>query len=136
MTTITAKTMTTVATMTDPTPATTRRTRRRHAAPQRSMPTQTSKILVAGASATALLSMVTAMGWQSGTSDAGTSDPTAVSSSLPIPTGTVPPVLGTVSAGSRQPAAVVPVVVVPVAQHAVQAVSTQRASNVLTKSSG
>jgi hypothetical protein len=43
---------------------------------KRAMPARTSKIFTAGASATALFSMVAAMGWQSGAGAATTPDPT------------------------------------------------------------
>ncbi|MGZ4722738.1 MAG: hypothetical protein ACXV8L_00850 [Ilumatobacteraceae bacterium] len=57
---------------------------------KRAMPARTSKIITAGASATALLSMVAGMGWQSGTSSANSA---VVPSGLPDTTPTLAPVL-------------------------------------------
>jgi hypothetical protein len=57
---------------------------------KRAMPARTSKIITAGASATALFSMVAGMGWQSGTSSANGVTPTVA---LPDTTPTLAPVL-------------------------------------------
>jgi hypothetical protein len=93
---------------------------------KRAMPARTSKIITAGASATALFSMVAAMGWQSGTGSASsassadqTSDTTLTAAQvLPVapPTTSVaaaavlPPVVTV-----RLPAATVPTATVPTA---------------------
>ena len=77
---------------------------------KRAMPARTSKIITAGASATALLSMVAGMGWQSGTSSANSAAPPA---ELPDTTPTLAPVLPVAQppVSSAAPGSVLPPVV-------------------------
>lgn len=77
---------------------------------KRAMPARTSKIITAGASATALFSMVAGMGWQSGTSSANSATPPA---ELPDTTPALTPVLPVAqpATSSAAPGAVLPPVV-------------------------
>ncbi|MGZ4806973.1 MAG: hypothetical protein ACXV5U_11360, partial [Ilumatobacteraceae bacterium] len=75
---------------------------------KRAMPARTSKIITAGASATALLSMVAGMGWQSGTSSANSGTP---ASGAPDTTPTLAPVLPVAQPSSAAPGSVLPPVV-------------------------
>jgi hypothetical protein len=132
---------------------------------KRQKPAHSAKIIVAGASATALLSMVAAMGFQSGTSSAnsGTApvDSTGVSDTpatgpgftLPLPTvatatPTTPAVQPTLAPSIVAPVTVAPTVpptaapvvtqapvVIPVAVPATPTVKKHR-SHTITKSSG
>jgi len=136
-------------------PAPTRTTPAKRA--KRTKPAQTSKIITAGASATALFGMVAAMGWQAGTG-AATSSPPVTAQSVPagpavvdipvvavtVPTIAVPTTVVPATPVVTLPAATVPVatpapvvvpVVVPVAKPVVKQVSNKRASNTVTKSS-
>ena len=139
--------------------------RRSAAAPRpqrrkRAAPARTSKIFAAGASATALLSMVAAMGWQSGTGSANSAEPAvpvaettpAMSVIVPVaptttsvvaPVSVAPPV-------TTPPAVTVAVVLAPVATPApvvvpravavvklpVQKATKKLKSNTTTKQSG
>jgi hypothetical protein len=92
---------------------------------KRAMPARTSKIITAGASATALFSMVAAMGWQSGTGSASSANASAQIPDTTPATAQVLPVAPptTVAAPSllppvvtvRPPAAIVPTATVPTA---------------------
>ncbi len=75
---------------------------------KRAMPARTSKIITAGASATALFSMVAGMGWQSGTSSANSATP---ASEVPDTTPTLAPVLPVAQPSSAAPGSVLPPVV-------------------------
>jgi hypothetical protein len=155
---MTTTTITTVATMTtiDPLLAPAQQledspTRRRG---RRARPAHSTKILVAGASATALLGMVAAMGWQSRTtaaSGAGMAPtvtdsvltPVAISPVVSAATPTVPPVVAMpANPPANVPATAAPVVtqapiVIPVAVPApAQSTGSTRAAHTTTKSSG
>ena len=92
---------------------------------KRAMPARTSKIITAGASATALFSMVAAMGWQSGIGSATSANPPAqlpdttptVAQVVPVdpPTTVVAPSLLPPVVTARPPAAIVPTATVPTA---------------------
>jgi hypothetical protein len=77
---------------------------------KRAKPARTSKIFTAGASATALFSMVAAMGWQSGTSSANSADATLPIDTTP-PVALVVPVAPPTTAAGPAPVSVAPVVV-------------------------
>lgn len=99
---------------------------------KRTRPANTSKILAAGLSTTALFGLVTAMGWPSGAGSAPTTSAAMVEPA-------VAPLVPVAPAARGVPATAAPVVVpivipvaVPVARPAAQAA----ASNTTTKSSG
>lgn len=77
---------------------------------KRAKPARTSKIFTAGASATALFSMVAAMGWQSGTTSANSADATLPIDTTP-PVALVVPVAPPTTAAGPAPVSVAPVVV-------------------------
>jgi hypothetical protein len=98
----------------------------RQAKRERAMPARTAKILTAGASATALFSMVAAMGWQSGTGSASSANsPAQLPDTTPAAAQVVPveSPITSVAAPSllppvvtvRPPAATVPTATVPTA---------------------
>ncbi|MDP9463550.1 MAG: hypothetical protein M3P52_02905 [Actinomycetota bacterium] len=133
--------------MTDPLPPSTadRLAALRQPAEKRRKPAHTSKILTAGLSTTALLGLVTAMGWQTGSAQTTTLPEPAIQSATPVapvvpvvPVVPVMPALATVpttAAPVAVPAPVVIPVAVPVAQVPVQ-ISGGAASNTTTKASG
>ena len=86
---------------------------------KRAAPARTSKIFTAGASATALFSMVAAMGWQSGTASGKSSDVVIPVAETPTTINVVVPVAPTTTSvvspvSVPPPVATVPVVAVPV----------------------
>lgn len=97
----------------------------RPAPPKRRKPAHTSKIMTAGISTTALLGLVTAMGWPTGTSNAQNTAQTVPGTGAITPTAVqVAPVAAVAVALPAATAATVPVVVdttVPAAPATVQA---------------
>ncbi len=146
--------------MTDPLPPSTaeRLAALRQPAQKRRQPAHTSKILTAGISTTALLGLVTAMGWQTAAESAQTTSlattqvapvapaapvtpvtPVTAVAQTVVPLVSVVPAPATVPATAAPLAAPAPVVIpvaVPVAQPPVQMTSGGAASNTTTKASG
>lgn len=91
---------------------------------KRAVPARSAKVLTAGASATALFTMIAAMGWQSGTGSANSPDPTVpVEQTTPtlavlVPIAAPQPTLAQATPVEPQaasvPAAAVPVITIPV----------------------
>jgi hypothetical protein len=104
---------------------------------QRGRPALAAKVLAAGLSTTAMLGLVTAMGWPA---DAPTGQNTAASTTPPTaPATTVAPLVPATTLPGAQPTTVPPVTVpaaIPVDQVPVQVAAGGTDSNITTKTSG